>query len=118
MGFFGGPHYDEHDSPVHLTNMLVNSQLPPGYDPGYFFLLGLGVYIRLENYTGFNFQGNRRHGGSGPFPPKGVTPDSSAYRFTMISYPPESMVSSSSRMRMGASSSGATFLTPEMRSWR
>lgn len=117
MGFFGSAHFDEGDSPAHYTNMITNSRLPDNYDPGYFHLLAFGVYVRLSNHGGFNFQGNRQHGGTGPFPPQGEQPPTHAYRFNLVSYPPANMMNpDTTRWRMALGSSGeSVFLTPEMR---
>ncbi|RXW11975.1 hypothetical protein EST38_g13879, partial [Candolleomyces aberdarensis] len=117
MGFFGGAHFDEGDDPCWFTNMITSSSLPDDYDPGYFFLLIYGVYTRSSNGGGFNFHGNVKHGGSGPFPPSGVEPPPSAYRLTLISYPPERAVDpTKTRHQILASSwKGTVMNTPEMR---
>ncbi|KAJ2922527.1 hypothetical protein H1R20_g14570, partial [Candolleomyces eurysporus] len=117
MGFFGGAHFDEGDDPCWFTNMITSSSLPDDYDPGYFFLLVYGVYTRLSNGGGFNFHGNVKHGGSGPFPPRGEKPPPSAYRLTLISYPPERAVDPTKTRHQVLASSwrGTVMNTPEMR---
>jgi hypothetical protein len=116
MGFFGGAHFDDGDSGGHYTNMVSDSRLPKTYDQGYFFLLRFGVYIRLENMGGFNFQGNVKHGGSGPFPPDGETPPPHAYRVVCISYPVQGMMNpEGTRYRISGLPNSATYLAPEMR---
>ena len=70
----------------------------------------------MNNMGGFNFQGNVKHGGSGPFPPKGVTPPPHAYRFNCVSYPVRGMMDpESTRYRMSSIPNGSTYLVPEMR---
>ncbi|KAF6750466.1 hypothetical protein DFP72DRAFT_1072189 [Ephemerocybe angulata] len=118
LASFGEAHFDDKDCPGHTTNMQVASQLPEGWDPGYFHLVGLGVFVALDKHTSFNFQGNRRHGASGPFPPPGTDLSSIpawAYRFTLISYPPSRMCNQKCRYRVAATpSSEPIFLAPEM----
>lgn len=52
----------------------------------------MGPSYPLENGLGFNFQGNRWHGASGPIAPESAVDISWAYRFDGISYPPGEMV--------------------------
>lgn len=116
MGSFGEAHFDDGDSAGHYTNMITNSQIPSNYDPGYFHLLAFGVYVRLNKYNGFNFQGIRKHGGSGPFAPCGEKPDPRACRFAMVSYPPAGMMNPrTTRYKLAVNPNGPVFLSPEMR---
>ncbi|KAH6886516.1 hypothetical protein BKA70DRAFT_1444399 [Coprinopsis sp. MPI-PUGE-AT-0042] len=121
MGDFGGAHRDDRDSIGHYTNMIANSKLPEGYDPGYFHLLLLGIYVTLQNHIGFNFQGHWKHGGSAPTCPPGTDLDPLATRFVLISYPPTGMVSSNVRHRIAElprpnGKNDAIYVTPEMTS--
>ena len=45
LGDFGCEHCDKKDNPVYYTCMESISDLPPGYDPGRFFILYPGVFI-------------------------------------------------------------------------
>lgn len=85
---FGGAHIDELDSPRHFTNMLSLSDLPPGTDPGRFFIVYPGVFCTLDNFVAMNFSGLRVHGGSPPIASKDATKDelSWAARFGVVSY--------------------------------
>ncbi|KAF6742410.1 hypothetical protein DFP72DRAFT_1081947 [Ephemerocybe angulata] len=117
LGTVGGAHSDGHNSPGHFTNMVTYCDLPSNWHPGYFHLLGLGVFVSLENGLGFNFQGNRWHGASGPFAPESAVDVPWAYRFAGISYPPEEMVGQDCRYRIAASAGEGKeglHLTPEM----
>ncbi|KAF6764197.1 hypothetical protein DFP72DRAFT_799814 [Ephemerocybe angulata] len=118
LGTVGGAHFDNHDSPGHYSNMVTHCDLPHGWNPGYFHLLALGVFVILENGLGFNFQGNRKHGGSGPFAPDDAAEDVPwAYRFAGICYPPAEMVGQECRYRLAALGGGGhegLHLTPEM----
>ncbi|KAF6751748.1 hypothetical protein DFP72DRAFT_473889 [Ephemerocybe angulata] len=116
LALFGEAHFDCKDCPGHTTNMQVASQLPAHWDPGYFHVLGLGIFVALDKHVSFNFQGNRKHGASGPFPPDGETDIPSwAYRFTLISYPPSRMCNQTCRFRIGATPGTVPFyLAPEM----
>ncbi|RDB18683.1 hypothetical protein Hypma_014670 [Hypsizygus marmoreus] len=91
LGFFGGKHRDSKDHGAYFTNMLVHSDLPADYDPGRFFIFGLGVYVVLDNFTCVNFSGLRMHGSQAPTAPPGKKPKDWAYRFAIISYPPKKM---------------------------
>ncbi|KAH6911645.1 hypothetical protein BKA70DRAFT_1423406 [Coprinopsis sp. MPI-PUGE-AT-0042] len=120
MGDFGSAHRDERDSVGHFTNMIANSKLPSSYDPGYFHLLLLGVYVSLQSGIGFNFQGHWKHGGSAPTCPPSDDLDPSATRFVLVSYPPSGMVSNQVRHRVAElprpdGKNDALYLTPEMK---
>ncbi|KAJ7635877.1 hypothetical protein B0H17DRAFT_1217245 [Mycena rosella] len=66
LGFYGGNHNDNKDSPARFTNML-------------------------RNFDSANFCGLNYHGGTPPIAPQGVDVANDAYRMTFISYPPEQM---------------------------
>jgi hypothetical protein len=120
LGEFGLAHRDGLDAFGYYSNMLANSQLPPSYDPGYFHLVLLGVYCRLDKFLGFNFQGHWKHGGTPPLCPPHLQLSPKAVRFVTISYPPGKMMSGSSRVRLAElpvkSKQGpdAMYVTPEM----
>ncbi|KAJ3519810.1 hypothetical protein NMY22_g13029 [Coprinellus aureogranulatus] len=80
LGDFGCEHYDDRDSPDHLTTMFSNPDIPENYDPGSFHVLQLGIFVVLEKYVGITFSGQRRHVGTAPTPPVGCPPQLSAYR--------------------------------------
>jgi len=90
MGLFGGEHRDTKDNPGYFTNMIALSDLPDSYDPGCFFILYPGVFIKLDNFATVNFSGLRAHGGTSPYAPEGADPVGfrSATRFAIIYYPP------------------------------
>lgn len=67
LGGAGMIHYDGRDSPMCMTAMLPNGRLD-GLHPGLFFIMDLGVYIELENYSVTIFSGLMYHGGSPPRP--------------------------------------------------
>ncbi|KAH6905100.1 hypothetical protein BKA70DRAFT_1431186 [Coprinopsis sp. MPI-PUGE-AT-0042] len=121
LGDFGLAHRDGSDALGYYSNMLANSQLPPSYDPGYFHLVLLGVYCRLDQFLGFNFQGHWRHGGTPPRCPSHLELSPHAIRFVTISYPPGKMMSGTSRIRLAElpvkSKPGpdAMYVTPEMK---
>ncbi|KAH6902961.1 hypothetical protein BKA70DRAFT_1433938 [Coprinopsis sp. MPI-PUGE-AT-0042] len=124
LGEFGQAHRDSHDAFGYYSNMLANSQLPASYDPGYFHLVFLGVYCRLDQFLGFNFQGHWRHGGTPPRCPPQLDLAPHAVRFVTISYPPGKMMSGSSRVRLAEfpvknkPGPDALYITPEMREAR
>ncbi|KAH6891701.1 hypothetical protein BKA70DRAFT_1233919 [Coprinopsis sp. MPI-PUGE-AT-0042] len=120
MGDFGSAHRDERDSVGHFTNMIANSKLPSSYDPGYFHLLLLGVYVSLRSGIGFNFQGHWKHGGSAPTCLPNNDLDPSATCFVLVSYPPSGMVSNQVRHRVAElprpdGRNDALYVTPEMK---
>ncbi|KAF8573673.1 hypothetical protein K439DRAFT_1624899 [Ramaria rubella] len=101
MGFFGGMHVDAGGHPAYLSNLTVLSNLPHDYHPGVFMLYELGVYIRMDAYTGVNLSGLRLHVGTAPTAPFGKKPDPSAYRLCHVSYPPHCVMDMSSRQALG-----------------
>ncbi|KAJ3538211.1 hypothetical protein NMY22_g5264 [Coprinellus aureogranulatus] len=124
LGDFGRPHYDPLDSPDHLTTMFSNPDLPRNYNPGFFHILQLGVFIALRKYVGITFSGRRRHVGTSPTPPKGTPSVSSAYRFTSVHYPQAAALDGSSSFTLAslpgkpsgsqARNGDALYITPEM----
>ncbi|RDB25403.1 hypothetical protein Hypma_008134 [Hypsizygus marmoreus] len=109
LGIFGGKHRDNGDHGAYFTNMLAHSDLPPGYDPGHFFIFGLGVYVVLDNFTCVNFSGLRMHGGQPPTAPLGEEPLDWAYRFVVISYPLEKMSSGDAHVVLAALPKDSTY---------
>jgi hypothetical protein len=49
MSEFGGVHNDKEDDAASKTAMIVNSQLPAGYEPGCFHLLSLELSFILKH---------------------------------------------------------------------
>ena len=93
MGEFGGIHKDKHDDAAASTAAVVNSRLPPGYEPGRFHLLELGLYFILDHLLVPIFCGLSSHVGTPPIAPPGEKPAKHAMRFLTILYPPRSMLS-------------------------
>lgn len=87
LGAAGKSHCDMHDHGPSLSTMF-NFGNVHGLHPGHFFLLELGVFVKLENYTLLAFSGLQTHGGS---PPRPISLDSpfpaQAIRLTFIAYP-------------------------------
>ncbi|KAI0060625.1 hypothetical protein BV25DRAFT_1917696 [Artomyces pyxidatus] len=93
LGFFGGAHNDSNDDLAGLSHMFAHADLPPGYDPGLFHLLELGVFVKLDGFKLMVFNGLRRHGGTVPRAPVGephVVPW--AYRCVLVCYPSSAVV--------------------------
>ncbi|KAJ7875413.1 hypothetical protein B0H13DRAFT_2348154 [Mycena leptocephala] len=80
LGFYGGNHNDNKDSPARFTNMTIQFHIPR-----------LGIYFTLRNFDSANFCGLNYHGGTPPVAPRGVNLQKDAYCITFISYPPEKM---------------------------
>ena len=66
LGVAGVPHVDIADDPMSMTAMLCLSELPPGYSPGFFFLLEFGFFSSCDRYRVLVFSGLNRHAGSSP----------------------------------------------------
>lgn len=112
MGLFGSAHEDVHDNPAFYTNIMSNPDLPIGYDPGNFFILHFGVFIVMKRHTGVNFCGLRRHGSTPPTAPLGVEPEPWAYRFVVVSYPPQGLTNGNCRYVLGALPGNKPFSVP------
>lgn len=112
MGFFGGAQVDEDDDPGAYSHMIAHSDLPEGYEPGFFFILELGVFLVLDNYISINFNGRRKHGGTAPLGPAGQRLIKWAYRFVVIAYPPRRIVNGTGRLSLGALPNNDAFLLP------
>ncbi|TFK60987.1 hypothetical protein BDN72DRAFT_778740, partial [Pluteus cervinus] len=91
LGEFGSEsgHRDENDTPGALTTMIVNSDLPATYERGRFHILGLGIYVELDEHLVISFSGLYKHGGSPPIAPQGEVVQQDAYRLVAVCYPPE-----------------------------
>ena len=92
LGTVGEAHWDIHDDPLAMTAMTCMSSLPTGYDPGFFFLLEFGFFIRANKHTTLVFSGLHRHGGTPPRAPPGIVPAKSAARITIIWYPAKDLL--------------------------
>lgn len=105
------------DSPPHFTNMTCASDLPPGFDPGRFYILYPGLFYELGDFVSICFSGLRVHGGSSPIAPPD-TPDCElewATRMTWVSYIPTGTVTSAQRRVLCADGiGGSLYVTPEM----
>jgi hypothetical protein len=87
LGDFGAKHNDVDDSKSGFTSMINGSQNREGYDPGYFFLYELGVYIQLEYGLAIYFSGLLYHCGTPSCTIDGSEPENDAVRITIILYP-------------------------------
>ena len=101
--------------------MTVLSDLPdePGWEPGRFHLLTLGVYITLEPFRAMFFTGRLRHGGTAPLQPPGDNQPPIpewAYRLTAIGYPSRRIVEGDVRHSLAAlpHKKDPLYLTQEM----
>jgi hypothetical protein len=99
--------------------MISNTHIPEeeGYEWGRFHLLALGVYIVLRRFRVMNFSGLRRHGGTPPLSPPGVSPAADAYRVMTVLYPPSSMLSGAGNHAIDLATinkSNAFSISPEM----
>jgi hypothetical protein len=112
MGFFGGEHKDIHDNPAFYTNIISDPDLPDGYNPGNFFVLYFGVFVVMKKHMGINFSGLRRHGGTPPTAPLGMEPEAWAYRFVVVSYPPNGLTNGNCRYVLGALPGNVPFSVP------
>ncbi|KAJ7679693.1 hypothetical protein B0H17DRAFT_1206482 [Mycena rosella] len=91
LGFYGGNHNNNKDSPARFTNMVMCSRLPDTYTLSKFHIPHLGIYFTLRNFDSANFCGLNYHGGTPPIAPQGVDVANDAYCMTFILYPPEQM---------------------------
>ncbi|KAJ7636688.1 hypothetical protein FB45DRAFT_864696 [Roridomyces roridus] len=125
LGFFGGAHCDFYDQPGFFSHMSASSDLPDyddeaPYEPGFFFIMQLGVFITLDKHTSINFSGLRRHGGTPPLCPhtgENLTntvqhTKLNARRFVIIFYPPTRMIDGTARWSLAAMPNGEPFLFP------
>ncbi|KAJ7842991.1 hypothetical protein B0H14DRAFT_2586035 [Mycena olivaceomarginata] len=111
LGYFGGAHADKKDAKAWYSNMTCNHDIPEDYDPGMFFILQLGVFIRLKCYSSMNFFGHRQHGGTPPLSPNGA-PAKWAYRWVVIMYPPQRMVNGTARVTLAALPNNEALIMP------
>ncbi|KAJ6493868.1 hypothetical protein DFH09DRAFT_1104331 [Mycena vulgaris] len=102
LGFYGGNHNDNKDSPAWFTNMAMCLRLPNDYTLSKFHILRFGLYFTLRNFDSANFCGLKYHGGTPPIAPEGVTVAQDAYHMTFISYPPEKMGDGLGHIGVGA----------------
>lgn len=117
LGSAGSAHIDPMDSPSHFTNMTCLSDLPPGWDPGRFFVLYPGVFYELGDLVSFCFSGLWRHGGTPPLAPPEASDDQLrwASRVTIVGYPPTGSVTANQRRVLCADGIGGHFsVSPEM----
>ncbi|KAJ7638068.1 hypothetical protein B0H17DRAFT_1149274 [Mycena rosella] len=63
LGFYGGNHNDNKDSPARFPNMVMCSRLPDTYTLSKFHIPRLGIYFTLRNFDSANFCGLNYHGG-------------------------------------------------------
>jgi len=67
LGTAGDAHIDSHDDKYSMTVIIPFGHLP-GCHPGLFFLMEIGIYFVMDNYTAVVFSGLRMHGGNSPRP--------------------------------------------------
>jgi hypothetical protein len=114
LGDFGCEHRDKKHNPVYYTCMKSISDLPPGYDPGRFFILYPGVFVTLHNFTTMHFSGLRVHGGTAPIAPPNADPVEfeGVVRFNIIYYPPSGQTQGKQRYALGGLPNNTTFFVP------
>ena len=67
LGTAGDAHIDKHDDKYSLTVIIPFGHLPQCH-PGLFFVMEIGLYFVMDNYTAVVFSGLRLHGGNSPRP--------------------------------------------------
>lgn len=89
MEFLGGYHLDTNDGEGGMTFMVPLSDLPEdaGWEPGWFHLLALGVFIVLDPLTLIYFTGRQMHEGTAPLAPSNTIPQKWACRLVVVAYP-------------------------------
>ncbi|TFK24309.1 hypothetical protein FA15DRAFT_573722, partial [Coprinopsis marcescibilis] len=106
IGFFGQAHTDQRDNPGYFTAIICNLRLPAGYDPGRFHILLPGVFVERHPYITIITSGHWKHGSTSPTPVN-AKPSPSAYRFTMVLYPPQGVTLGTARCTLGTSTAGS-----------
>src|ERR1700679_4153844 len=91
ISIFGGEHIDGGDHEGTFTCAGVYSHLSANCDPGYFFLLDIMIYIRLDTGLGICFSGLRGHGGTGAVCLQG-SPRPYDYRVIVVGYPVRDLI--------------------------
>lgn len=69
-----------------MTGMISYPSLRRGCDPGTFFLVELGVFVRLHGLRLLYFNGLRFHGGTPPRAPPNESADNKSYRMASVNY--------------------------------
>ncbi|TFK62887.1 hypothetical protein BDN72DRAFT_902867 [Pluteus cervinus] len=90
LGQFGGTHIDKLDSTTAPTAMTVLSEERTDIQPEYFYILELGIAIKMTPSCTIFFSGLHFHGGAQPKFKAGVVNPPPYYRLTLIMYPPSS----------------------------
>ncbi|KAH7868085.1 uncharacterized protein C8R40DRAFT_1178297 [Lentinula edodes] len=64
LAFFGGKHFDRHDSAGGWTTMFAYPDIPTGegWEGGRFHLVEFGLYVELDKIKSITFSGLRLHG--------------------------------------------------------
>ncbi|KAH7876528.1 uncharacterized protein C8R40DRAFT_1169638 [Lentinula edodes] len=100
LAFFGGKHFDRHDSAGGWTTMFAYPDIPTGEG----WREGDFIWSRL-----------RLHGGTPPLAPVGVPIPPSAYRWVVVLYPQGAILDGRVTMNIAAGPNGVPIqLTPEM----
>lgn len=107
LGQAGGAHFDKKDSRGALTAMIPFGDLP-GCHPGFFFILDLGIYTFLDNFSVTCFSGLRLHGGSPPRPLAGQAWREYLTRLNWIGYPNDPISSHLAQYALAAAGRGKT----------
>ncbi|KAJ2916174.1 hypothetical protein MD484_g4253, partial [Candolleomyces efflorescens] len=103
LGQFGEAHFDPNDHPAYLTVVLSASTLPDTTDPGYFHILQLGVFTKLDKHRGVVFSGRRKHGATKPqWTQDTVAIRPSAFRINVVFYPTNTCVNGQGRYPLAA----------------
>lgn len=113
QGAFGIKHIDKNDALLGYTNLLAASQLLGGEDPGRFFLVGLGVYAKLEGICSIAFSGRHAHGGFPPTAQPGTKPDPRSVRLVLVAYPPKAQFDAHAKFKFANTPDGELNLCRE-----
>ncbi|KAJ3937632.1 MAG: hypothetical protein NXY57DRAFT_1034349 [Lentinula lateritia] len=108
LAFFGGKHFDKHDSPGGWTTMFSYPDMPigNGWEGGRFHLVELGLYAELDGLKSITFTGLRLHGGTPPLAPAGTPIPPWAYRWVVVLYPQGAILDGKATVNVAATSKG------------
>ncbi|TFK72346.1 hypothetical protein BDN72DRAFT_894856 [Pluteus cervinus] len=87
LGQFGGTHIDKYDSTTAPTAMTILSQSSDDVELENFYLMDLGIAVRLRRFTTAFFFGVHFHSGAQPMFKRNVINPLPYYRLTLIKYP-------------------------------
>lgn len=115
LGFFGGIHFDDGDHAAFVTAMVYNQSVPSSWRNGLFHLLDFGIYVAPDPHSILYFSGLHYHAGTSPTPPPGVKPTAADYRFTVVCYPSNGILTGKSPTAFAPLPNGGVLhISPEM----